>query len=144
MTTRDDVLATLDHYADAYCAKDADGLMALFDSGDDITVIGTGNDELCTGHDQIRHLFNRNFAEAAAHRFEHHWIAASIRDDTAVVATTLTIHVHIDGEPLQVPVRWTVTLHHDGDRWLWLHRHASSPATSQDDGQAYPTNQGTR
>ncbi len=142
MTARDEVVATLGHYAKAYCAKDTDQLMAIFDPGDDITVIGTGNDELCTGHDQIRDLFNRNFTEATAHRFEHHWIATTIRGNTAVTATTLTIHLDIEGERLQVPVRWTVSLHHDGDKWLWLHRHASSPATTQDEGQAYPTNEG--
>ncbi len=146
MTAREEVLATLDHYAQAYCAKDTDGLMSLFDAGDDITVIGTGDDEICTGHDQIRDLFNRNFAEATAHRFEHHWIATSIRDNTAVVATTLTIHLDNDNDsvPLQVPLRWTVTLHHDGGRWLWLHRHASTSARTQDDGQAYPTDQAAR
>ena len=40
MTTEDDILATLEEYADAYCAKDIDRLMALFDAGDDISVIG--------------------------------------------------------------------------------------------------------
>ncbi len=77
------VLATLDEYADAYCSKDTDRLMAIFDPGDDITVIGTGNDELCTGQQQVRDLFNRNFAEATATRFEHHWNHATIRGDIA-------------------------------------------------------------
>ncbi len=132
------VLATLDEYADAYCSKDTDRLMAIFDPGDDITVIGTGNDELCTGQQQVRDLFNRNFAEATATRFEHHWTHATIRGDTAVIASTLTIHVHIDGHPAQVPLRWTVALHRRSGEWRWLHRHASSAATSQKAGGAYP------
>lgn len=38
--------------------------MAVFDEGDDIRVIGTGADELCVGHDQVKSLFPRNFSEA--------------------------------------------------------------------------------
>lgn len=54
MTPERDLLATLDEYADAYCAKDIDRLMRLFDEGDDVSVIGTGEDELCSGRAEIR------------------------------------------------------------------------------------------
>lgn len=139
MTVENDLLATLDSYADRYCAKDIDGLMALFDAGDDISVIGTGEDELCAGREQIRDLFQRNFAEATAYEFEWRWRHVTVRGGTAVVATTLTIHLEVDGRRIQVPLRWTVALRRNEDRWLWLHRHASSAAGGQDDGKAYPT-----
>ncbi len=83
--------ATLDTYADAYCAKDVGGLMALFDPGDDVSVIGTGADELCTSQAEIRRLFERNFAEATADRFDWHWRHVTRRGDTATVAASLTI-----------------------------------------------------
>ncbi len=133
------LLATLDSYADAYCAKNIDELMSLFDDGDDISVIGTGEDELCSGRDQIRSLFLRNFDDATANRFEWHWRQPTVRGDTGVVAVLLTIHLEIDGRFVKVPIRWTVTAHHDDKRWVWLHRHASSAALSQDKGTAYPT-----
>ncbi len=139
MTIHSELLATLEEYASAYCAKDVDRLMDIFDTGDDITVIGTGDDELCTGQSEVRELFLRNFAEATASHFEWHWQRSTVRGDTAVVATTLTIHLDINGKPLQVPLRWTVALRQAEGRWLWLHRHASSAATSQDEGKAYPT-----
>ncbi|MCH7777788.1 MAG: nuclear transport factor 2 family protein [Gemmatimonadetes bacterium] len=41
-------------YAEAYCSKDIDRLMALFDDGDDISLIGTGADELCAGPADIK------------------------------------------------------------------------------------------
>ncbi len=140
MSRHSELLATLDEYADAYCAKDLDRLMAVFDTGDDISVIGTGADELCSGQDQVRDLFERNFAEATAHRFEWHWTQVTVRGDTGVIATTLTIHLDIDGKQLQIPLRWTVACKRHQHRWVWLHRHASSAAGSQDDGKAYPTN----
>ena len=41
--------------------------MALFEAGDGISIIGTGADELCSGHEQIRDLFRRSFEEATAY-----------------------------------------------------------------------------
>lgn len=133
-----EILATLEEYASAYCAKDADRLMALFDDSEDISVIGTGADELCHGTDAIRALFLRNFSEATAKRFEWHWRKITIRGETGVVATTLTIHLDLGGQSVSVPLRWTVVVNKTGDHWLWLHRHASLAAGDQDDGKAYP------
>ena len=132
------VLATLNEYARTYCAKDIDGLMAIFDGGDDISAIGTGADELCVGRDRVRDLFLRNFSEATAHRFEWGWNHVSISGDHAVAAVKLAIHLAIAGEQLQVPVRWSVVLKRREDRWVWLHRHASTAARDQGDGHAYP------
>ena len=112
--------------------------MAVFDDSDDISAIGTGSDELCSGRDAVRNLFLRNFAEATASRFEWGWTHTAIEADQAVVATTLTIHLEVDGQSLKVPIRWTVALKRVEDCWLWLHRHASSAAASQDEGSAYP------
>jgi len=139
MTSHDAVLATLEEYAQAYCAKDTDRLMAVFDDGDGISVIGTGADELYSDRVVVRALFERNFAEATASRFEWHWQDVVATDDFAVVATTLTIHLDTATGPLQVSVRWTVALVQRGDRWRWLHRHASAAAGGQDKGMAYPT-----
>ncbi len=62
MTEEEAVLATLEEYAEAYCSKDIDRLMALFDDGDDISLIGTGADELCAGRADIKAVFLRNFS----------------------------------------------------------------------------------
>jgi ketosteroid isomerase-like protein len=137
-TETDTVLATLDDYARAYCAKDIDALMSVFDDSDDISVIGTGADELCSGRDQVRDLFLRNFSEAQADRFEWHWTHVSVDGDQAVVAIALTIHLELAGDSLQVPIRWTVALRNNRERWRWIHRHASTPASDQSAGQAYP------
>ena len=112
--------------------------MSVFDEGDDISVIGTGADELCVGRDQVKNLFLRNFTEAKANRFEWNWKHTSITNDHALVAVKLTIYLEIAGDQLQVPVRWTVVLRRRDDRWLWLHRHASTAAADQEAGRAYP------
>ena len=138
----EEVLATLDDYARNYCAKDIEGLMAVFDVRDDISVIGTGADELCVGPEQVKKLFLRNFGEAKANRFEWSWIHTSITSDMAVVAVKLIIHLEVAGDQLQVPLRWTVVLRRRDDRWVWLHRHASVAAADQEAGRAYPKSEG--
>ena len=142
MTEESDVLATLEEYANAYCTKDTDRLMAIFDHGDNISLIGTGADELCSGQAEIRSVFDRNFSEATATEFLWHWQHVIVSDNCAVVATTLTIHLDVDGESIKVPIRWTVTMVKRDNEWKWLHRHASSAAGSQEEGSAYPSENG--
>ncbi len=132
------VMLTLEEYAATYCAKDIDGLMAVFDDGEDISMIGTGADELCSGRSQVRSVFERNFAEATATKFEWHWKHVIVTGSCAVVAVKLTIHLTIEDQKITVPIRWTVSLIKRGDNWKWLHRHASAAAGSQEEGTAYP------
>jgi len=132
------ITATLDEYANAYCAKDIDSIMRVFDDTDNISVIGTGADELCIGRDAVKDLFLRNFSEATANKFEWDWLDTRISSNHAVISTTLTIHLEYMENQLSVPLRWTVVLKKENDRWVWIHRHASTAASNQDDGQAYP------
>lgn len=139
MVEEDKVMATLEDYADAYCAKDVNRLMSLFVEGEEISLIGTGADELCSGREEIALVFKRNFRDATATRFEWKWKDISIHGDAATVAITLKIHLKMGDEKLAVPVRWTVSQVKTDAGWKWVHRHASAAATSQDPGSAYPT-----
>ena len=139
MTDDKAVLDTLEEYANAYCDKHIERLMAVFDDGDDISLIGTGADEFCSGRSEIEAVFLRNFAEATATKFQWHQKHVTVSGGCAVVAITLTIHLETDDGPLSVPVRWTVALIKRSGRWRWLHRHASSAATTQEEGTAYPS-----
>ncbi len=132
------IKSTLEDYADAYCAKDIDALMRVFDDTDNISVIGTGADELCVGRDAVKELFLRNFDEATANKFEWDWVDTRISSDHAVISATLSIHLEYMENQLTVPVRWTVVLKNENSRWVWIHRHASTAASNQDEGQAYP------
>ena len=132
MNDQDTAFATLEEYADAYCAKDTDRLMALFDEGDDVTLIGTGADELCVGRAAIRDVFRRNFSEATATRFEWHWHHTTVADECAVVAITLTIHLDTEAGSLEVPVRWTVSMIRRRDSWrLPVRSHARTGKNSE-------------
>jgi len=138
MSTRDTIISTLDAYAKAYCAKDIDALMSVFDDSDNISVIGTGADELCVGQEEVRALFKRNFRDATATKFKWDWIDVRISEQHAVVAVTLLIALIHQTKRLELPLRWTVVLKHKNDRWVWIHRNASTAASSQNKSQAYP------
>ncbi|RJX75381.1 hypothetical protein DZ860_01490 [Vibrio sinensis] len=138
MQELDEIVATLEDYAKAYCAKDIDALMLVFDSMGDISVIGTGEDELCSGAKSVEALFLRNFAEATATKFEWGWSDIIVSDGCAVVSQCLTIHLNTKNGAISVPIRWSVVLK-KRERWVWVHRHASIASGSQAKGQAYPS-----
>ncbi|EGU46993.1 hypothetical protein VIOR3934_13717 [Vibrio orientalis CIP 102891 = ATCC 33934] len=138
MQEQEEIRATLEDYAKAYCAKDIDALMSVFDPSGNISVIGTGGDELCSGAPAVRELFQRNFAEATASKFEWGWSDIVISSGSAVVSQCLTIYLNTEDGEISVPVRWTVALK-KVERWVWIHRHASTASGSQEKGQAYPT-----
>ncbi len=139
MTEKDNILATFEDYAATYCAKDLDGLMAVFDDDSNISMIGTGTDEICETPQEIAAVFERNFKDATAIQFEWHWRQVTITGDAAVVAATLTIHLKTSDGPMSVPIRWTVGLVKRPGGWKWTHRHASAAAGGQKSGSAYPT-----
>lgn len=130
---------TLEEYATAYCAKDLKRLMAVFVDGEDISLIGTGADELCSGREAVASLFERNFRDATATQFEWKWKDVTTHGGAATVAVALNIHLTIKRESLVVPIRWTVSLVNADAGWKWVHRHASAAAGSQETGFAYPT-----
>ncbi|MFC3616102.1 nuclear transport factor 2 family protein [Lutimaribacter marinistellae] len=138
MSEEQKVLATLEEYASAYCAKDLARLMGIFVDGDRISLIGTGGDELCSGRNAIASVFERNFRDATALRFEWGWTDVAVHGDAATVAVALVIHLNVANAQVLVPVRWTVSLVKAGSTWRWVHRHASVAADSQDEGYAYP------
>jgi len=104
------IKSTLEDYAKAYCSKDIESMMRVFDNSENISVIGTGANELCVGQNEIKNLFLRNFEEATATKFEWDWLDVRISDNHAVVSVTLTIHLEYNGNKLKVPIRWTVVL----------------------------------
>lgn len=138
MSNVDQIMATLEEYAAAYCDKDLIRLMAIFVEGENISLIGTGSDELCSGRSAIESVFSRNFRDATATWFEWTWRDVAVHGVAATVAVTLNIHLDSEGQNLIVPIRWTVSMVLVGGRWRWVHRHASAAADSQKDGTAYP------
>ncbi len=109
---------TLENYAEAYSSKNIDALMNVFDNSDNISVIGTGSDELCVGRDQVKNLFLRNFGEATAKEFEWNWVDIRISNKHAVASVKLTIHIVYLDEHINVPIRWTVVLKNENEKWL--------------------------
>jgi len=58
---QEQIKSTLEAYAKAYCTKDIEALMSVFDESDNISVIGTGSDELCVGRKEVKQLFFEKF-----------------------------------------------------------------------------------
>ena len=138
MSHAEAIMATLEEYSAAYRGKDLARLMAIFVDGPDISLIGTGADELCAGRDEVAAIFERNLRDATATAFEWGWRDIVVHGDMATVAIAVTIRLEVEGAALEVPIRWTVVLTLVDGRWRWVHRNASSAAGGQKQGTAYP------
>lgn len=136
--SKEAIVETLNDYAKAYCAKDISAMMQVFDASDNISVIGTGEDETCVGLAEVKALFARNFQEATATQFDWDWLDIRISNNHAIASVKLTIHLETIDQELSVPIRWSVVLKYSNNRWLWIHRNASVAASGQKKGQAYP------
>ncbi|MCP3687471.1 MAG: nuclear transport factor 2 family protein [Gammaproteobacteria bacterium] len=73
MDEEQSIMATLEDYATAYCAKDIDALMNVFVDGESISLIGTGGDELCGDREAVKNVFIRNFEAQLAAPLQLAW-----------------------------------------------------------------------
>ena len=138
MDDKEKILNTLEHYQDAYNAKDLDRLMTLFGGECEPGVIGTGGDEYLFGRDAVRGLFARNFAETD--EVDYGWgdRHVDVLADFAWVQARATVSGRVGEKRFNVPLRWTIVLAEQDGRWRWLHRHSSVAASAQKEGVSYP------
>lgn len=134
-----EILETLDRYSATYAHHDLDGILALFAPDPDIVLLGTGADEKRIGFDEVRQQFERNFNETEASTITWGWRHVSVVGNMAWVAADAAIAVRVAGKDVHFPIRMTIVLEHRDGTWLWVHRHASVPATSQAMGKSYLT-----
>ncbi len=92
LLSKESIVSTLDDYAKAYCEKNIQAIMSIFEDSDNISVIGTGEDETCVGREEIQALFARNFQEATARQFIWNWVDVRISNNHAVASVKLTIY----------------------------------------------------
>lgn len=137
MIEHERILATFDAYAEAYCAQDLEGVMAVFEAGDAVSVIGPGEADVCAGRAAVTALFEREFEALRVSRIEWVWRNVLANQDYAVVAARLTHHVETVVGPKAAPMRWSVAMTKRDGAWRWLHRHASlaAPQARIDDVQ---------
>jgi ketosteroid isomerase-like protein len=121
------VLGVLGAFNDQLAARDLDGVLGLFVSDPDVTLVGSEAGEVAVGPGELRAFFQRIFARAGTFRFEWHTCRVSAGGDVAWFFADADAHY---GEPegaASVPYRTTGVLTRRGDRWLLAQYHGSEP-----------------
>jgi ketosteroid isomerase-like protein len=126
------VLGVLGAFNDQLAARDLGGVLGLFVSDPDVTLVGSEAGEIAVGPGELRAFFERIFARAGTFRFEWRTCRVSAEGDVAWFFADAIAHY---GEPegvASVPYRTTGVLKRRGDRWVLAHYHGSEPVNVQE------------
>jgi len=124
-----DVLQTLNGHL---AGRDLEGVLGLFVSDPDVTVIGSEAGEIAVGPSELRAFFQRLFARPGTFRFEWRTCRVSSEGDVAWFFADALAHYSEPGNAAAVPYRTTGVLARRDDRWRFAHYHGSEPVSGQE------------
>lgn len=131
--TEREVLDVLRAFTDHLAARDLEGVLGLFVSDPDVTLVGSEAGEIAIGPSELRAFFRRIFARPGTFRFEWRTCRVSAGGAFAWFFADALAHYSEPGNDATVPYRTTGVLARRGDRWRLAHYHGSEPARTQGD-----------
>ena len=119
---------TIEIWAKAFCAKDADAIMSVY--ADTIVSFDIGPPLRYTGHADKRRAWQDVFAEYSGPIvYELHELSVDVSGDLAFAHSVNHLSGTLaNGKPNAFWLRWTACLHRIAGRWLIVHDHVSVPA----------------
>ena len=129
--------AVLRRMAERYAAKDPDGVLTLF-AGDESIIVGTGEDEVRFGLEEIRTQVERDIAQADSISMGFEDLRMSVVGDAAFAYADAVLAGSADGEQFRLPVRMTAGLVRAGDDWRIAQIHVSVAFGEQAEGESFP------
>lgn len=111
--------------------RDLEGILALFSSDADVSLVGSEAGETARGPSELRSFFERLFRRPGTFSFDWRSREISARGDVAWFFADATA-IYTEGENVTtVPYRTTGILQRENNRWLIVHYHGSEPAQAQ-------------
>jgi ketosteroid isomerase-like protein len=126
------VLGVLGAFNDQLAARDLGGVLGLFVSDPDVTLVGSEAGEIAVGPGELRAFFQRIFARAGTFRFEWRTCRVSAEGDVAWFFADAIAHYSEPEGVASVPYRTTGVLKRRGDRWRFAHYHGSEPVNAHE------------
>lgn len=127
-----EVLGVLGAFNDQLTARDLDGVLGLFVSDPDVTLVGSEAGEIAVGPRELRAFFQRIFARTGSFRFEWRTCRVSAEGDVAWFFADAVARYSEPEGVASVSYRTTGVLKRHGDRWLFAHYHGSEPVNVQE------------
>jgi ketosteroid isomerase-like protein len=126
------VLGVLGAFNDQLAVRDLDGVLGLFVSDPDVTLVGSEAGEIAVGPGELRAFFQRILARAGTFRFEWRTCRVSAEGDAAWFFADAIAHYSGPEGVASAPYRTTGVLTRRGDRWLFAQYHGSEPVNVQE------------
>lgn len=125
--TEEHVRGTLDAFNEKLAQRDLEGVLALFISDPDMSLIGSEAGETATGHSELRSFFERIFRRAGTFNFDWSSCHISAQGEVAWFFADAAAS-YTEGERVTtMPYRTTGILERRDNRWLIAHYHGSEP-----------------
>jgi len=137
---RHQVLTVFKKYMEVYFyERNAHKTFALFD--EEMTVIGTGQDEIAFDFDAIKEFYLRDLSQAPNPiSVDYTELSVTVLSQTlGLVNAVVSIKTHIENNPLEMKgLRISVVLRRANNQWRLIHKHVSLPAIVTPKGESYP------
>jgi ketosteroid isomerase-like protein len=133
------VKSVLDKVAEGYAKRDLALLQAAFAPDPDVVMYGTGADEKRIGLAEIQVQAERDWSQTEAAAVTFGWTSVSAAGSVAWVATDAALNLKAGGQDMNLPVRITFVLERRGEDWLIVQAHFSLAASTQVEGESFPT-----
>jgi ketosteroid isomerase-like protein len=137
--TEKEVTAVLNRFLETYMRRDVEGALALLAPDPDLMIIGTGPDEKIVGIQEARAQIRRDYQQSGDISVKLGRVAVSAAGPVAWVAADSTWKVKLSGHDTSYRWRWTLVMEKRQEKWLIIQSHLSAPASSQAEGQSFPS-----
>jgi hypothetical protein len=137
--TQKEVVATLQQMFDAYKNRDLQDMLAVWGTDSDVTVIGSGEDEINIGVEKFGASSKRdwNQSESAAIRCVGD-VLVSMAGAVSWFYADVEFQFTIQGEESKLAGRMTGVMEKRNGKWLLMQMHLSTPSCEQEHGHSWP------
>ncbi|MDD5005429.1 MAG: nuclear transport factor 2 family protein [Candidatus Omnitrophica bacterium] len=125
-------------FAEAFSERDANTLLGLFADDPDVTLIGSGIDEVRVGIKEIASQFDRDWMQSDGIKSQVKINNVSCAGNVAWTFGETKVQARMHNETVSYYARFTGVFERRKDKWLIMQWHISLPAYEQEEGESWP------
>jgi uncharacterized protein (TIGR02246 family) len=128
---------TLDEFAAAYSARDAESVVRFFTDDPEGIIVGTGADEIRIGPEQFREQVERDLSQAEGIELHLGDVKVSGRGDVAWTFAQPVVTATVGDERMRMAMRMTLVLVQESGDWRIHSGHLSVALAEQLEGESF-------
>lgn len=136
--TRAEIVETIKGMWKAYGRRDVEGVLAFYAPDADVTVIGSGRDEIYAGPGQARKGLKRDFTQSENAKVKLAKMRVSVAGKVAWLAADCLFTAKTVGDEVSMAGILTAVFEKRKGRWLIMQSHFAMPYEGQAEGESFP------